>query len=178
MLHQAKENVRIRKANIIDIDLIVKLGIQTQLETFQKDNKPEVLEAYIVENFNPKIIKNELKDENSAYFITEKDDIAIGFVKMRRDNDAENKLAGENAIELQRIYIVESEKGKGFGKLQLEFCENIAKTEGYDIIWLGVWEKNHFAMEFYKRNGFEMFGSHPFMFGGEVQNDFIMRKRL
>lgn len=184
MLQHSTENIRIRKATIDDTAMIIKLGIQTQSETFLKDNKPDVFEAYINETFNKEIIEKELADENSTYYITEKEDIAhrvlrtIGYVKIRRDNVEENKLAGENAIELQRIYIVKSEKGKGYGKIQLEFCENIAKTEGYDIIWLGVWEKNYFAMEFYKRNGYEMFNSHAFMFGGEIQNDFLMRKRI
>lgn len=178
MSQHLTQNIRIRKATISDAALIVKLGKQTQLETFLKDNKPEVIEVYLDETFNFEIIEKELADENSTYYITEKEDIAIGYVKIRRDNFAENKLAGENAIELQRIYIVKSEKGNGYGKIQLEFCENIAKCEGYDIIWLGVWEKNHFAMEFYKRNGYEMFSSHAFMFGGEVQNDFMMRKYI
>ena len=184
MSQHLTQNIRIRKATIADTALIVKLGKQTQLETFLKDNKPEVIEAYIDETFNFEIIEKELADENSTYYITEKEDIAhgvlrtIGYVKIRRDNFEENKLAGENSIELQRIYIIKSEKGNGYGKIQLEFCENIAKSEGYNMIWLGVWEKNHFAMEFYKRNGYEMFSSHAFMFGGEVQNDFMMRKSL
>jgi diamine N-acetyltransferase len=184
MSQHTNENIRIRKASINDTDLIVKLGIQTQSETFLKDNKPDVFEAYINETFNKEIIEKELSDENSTYYITEKEDIThrvlrtIGYMKIRRNNVKENKLAGENSIELQRIYIVKSEKGNGYGKIQLEFCENIAKTEGFDIIWLGVWEKNHFAIEFYKRNGYEMFSSHAFMFGGEVQNDFMMRKLI
>ncbi len=169
---------KIRNAKPSDLKLLIKLGRQTQLETFLKDNKPEVMQAYLDENFNELVIKNELADGNSSYFISELDAQPIGYIKIRTDNIKENELAGKNAIELQRIYIVSSEKGKGFGKKQLDFAESFAKKEGYSIIWLGVWEKNMHAMKFYEKNGYFIFGAHQFIFGGEDQTDFMMKKYL
>lgn len=172
------DNLFIRKATLDDTDLIVKMGRQTQLETFLKDNKPEVMYAYLEETFTEDIIKNELLDTNSAYFITEKDEKPIGYIKLRFDNMAENELAGPNSAELQRIYIIAPEKGKGFGKKQLTFSEEYMKMKGYETIWLGVWEKNYYAQAFYKKNGYEQFGTHPFMFGGELQNDYLLKKSI
>jgi diamine N-acetyltransferase len=170
------DNFEIRPASINDRDLIIEIGRQTQLETFLKDNKPEVMYAYLEETFGKEIIENELLDTNSAYFISERDGIPVGYIKLRFDNFAENELAGPNSAELQRIYILASQKGNGFGKLQLEFSYNYLKEKGYEIIWLGVWEKNFYAQEFYKKNGFERFGEHPFWFGGELQNDYLMKR--
>jgi diamine N-acetyltransferase len=170
--------IQIRNAKINDAQLICNLGRQTQLETFLKDNIPAVMNAYIEATFNKEIIEKELNDGNCKYFIVEKGNLAIGYSKLRLDNKDENILAGPNAIELQRIYIIANEKGNGYGKIQLNFCENIAKSMGYDIIWLGVWEKNLYAMEFYKRNGYQLFSKHGFDFGGEIQNDFMMKKSL
>jgi diamine N-acetyltransferase len=172
------ENVLIRPANINDINTIVELGIQTQNETFRKDNKPEVMDAFLAQTFTKEIISKELENTSNSYYITENNGKAIGYFKLRRDNEAENLLAGENAIELQRIYIIASEKGKGIGKLQINKCLEIAKKEGYKLIWLGVWEKNINALEFYKKMGFEIFASHAFDFGGEIQSDFMMRKSI
>lgn len=42
-------------------------------------------------------------------------------------------------------------------------------------LWLGVWEKNIRAMEFYKRNHFEFSGTHPYMVGNDLQTDIIMK---
>ena len=97
---------------------------------------------------------------------------------MRKDNVEENIEAGPNSIELQRIYLLASEKGNGYGRLQIEKCIELAKNDGYTTIWLGVWEKNEHALGFYKKMGFELFSDHIFDFGGDPQRDFLMRKGI
>jgi len=41
-----------------------------------------------------------------------------------------------------------------------------------------VWEHNIKAIAFYKKFGFEQFGSHIFMLGDDIQTDILMRKNL
>jgi ribosomal protein S18 acetylase RimI-like enzyme len=55
---------------------------------------------------------------------------------------------------------------------------NEAKERGYDSIWLGVWEKNQRAIDFYRRWGFEEVGTHTFKLGTDPQNDFVMELGL
>ena len=172
------DSILIRQAKLSDVNLIVELGIQTQEETFLKDNKREVMDSFLAQTFTKEIISNEIRDQNASYFITENNGNAIGYFKLRRNNFVENTLAGENAIELQRIYLLASEKGKGLGKLQIAKSIEIAQKEGYTIMWLGVWEKNLNAIKFYKKMGFEIFSKHSFDFGGDPQNDFMMRKTI
>lgn len=43
-------------------------------------------------------------------------------------------------------------------------------------LWLGVWEKNEKAIEFYKKLGFVQTGTHSFYMGDEEQIDYIMTK--
>jgi ribosomal protein S18 acetylase RimI-like enzyme len=45
-------------------------------------------------------------------------------------------------------------------------------------LWLGVWEKNERAINFYHRWGFEKFGEHDFILGDDVQTDWLMKKEL
>jgi diamine N-acetyltransferase len=54
----------------------------------------------------------------------------------------------------------------------------VAKENGFDLIWLGVWEHNVRAQAFYKHMGFEKFSSHIFMVGNDPQTDFLMKKNL
>ena len=169
---------QIRKAQLLDVNLLVSLGRQTQLETFMKDNKPEVMNAYVEATFTNEIIEKELLDAYSTYYISEYEGIPIGYFKIRFNNHEENQFAGPNSAELQRIYLTKDKKGMGFGKKQLIYSENIAKLLGYEVLWLGVWEKNLNAIGFYQKNGYDIFGSHPFLFGGELQKDYLMRKTI
>jgi ribosomal protein S18 acetylase RimI-like enzyme len=51
----------------------------------------------------------------------------------------------------------------------------IAKQNKVAYIWLGVWEKNERAINFYKKNGFVTFDTHIFKLGNEAQTDYMMK---
>jgi ribosomal protein S18 acetylase RimI-like enzyme len=65
--------------------------------------------------------------------------------------------------------------GKSVAQLLLNKAITIAQQNQKTFIWLGVWENNHRAVAFYKKNGFEVFGEHVFKFGNEPQTDVLMR---
>ncbi len=51
--------------------------------------------------------------------------------------------------------------------------EEVARG-GYQTVWLGVWEHNLRALDFYRRWGFETVGSHTFLLGSDAQTDLVM----
>lgn len=55
---------------------------------------------------------------------------------------------------------------------------DIAISQNKEAIWLGVWEKNDNAIDFYKKIGFVQAGAHSFYMGDEEQMDIIMTKSL
>jgi ribosomal protein S18 acetylase RimI-like enzyme len=54
----------------------------------------------------------------------------------------------------------------------------IAKNNHCNYIWLGVWEENHRALQFYTKNGFVAFDKHIFVLGEEEQTDIMMKLKL
>jgi len=54
----------------------------------------------------------------------------------------------------------------------------IARKKQKQFIWLGVWEKNKRAIDFYTRWGFEKFGEWDFLLGNDLQRDWLMKKAL
>ncbi|MCV4601022.1 GNAT family N-acetyltransferase, partial [Escherichia coli] len=79
-------------------------------------------------------------------------------------------------IELSRLYSHQKFLGKGVGQRLLEECFRFAGSEGFDVIWLGVWEYNPRARRFYEKNGFRYVGSHIFQLGTDAQTDLLMQK--
>ena len=57
-------------------------------------------------------------------------------------------------------------------------CIQYAAAQGFDVLWLGVWEYNTKARNFYKDFGFVKFGEHPFVLGSDVQTDWMMKLDL
>lgn len=84
----------------------------------------------------------------------------------------------QKSLEVERIYIGKEYYGKGVGQLLLDFALQIAKQQQMDYVWLGVWEENYRAIQFYLKNRFITFDKHVFMLGEEVQNDFMMKLEL
>jgi ribosomal protein S18 acetylase RimI-like enzyme len=60
----------------------------------------------------------------------------------------------------------------------MDHCLQIAVDEGFDTVWLGVWEHNPKAARFYEKCGFQVFGSHAFWVGNDCQTDNLMKLQL
>jgi ribosomal protein S18 acetylase RimI-like enzyme len=54
----------------------------------------------------------------------------------------------------------------------------VARHKNVDFVWLGVWEENTRAINFYQKNGFVAFDKHIFKLGSDEQTDIMMRLQL
>jgi ribosomal protein S18 acetylase RimI-like enzyme len=101
----------------------------------------------------------------------------IGYFKVNF-GDAQTELQDKNSLEIERIYVSKDFHGKKVGQILYDKALEIAKTKKLDYVWLGVWEQNLRAVQFYKKNGFVEFDKHIFKFGNEDQTDLMMKKDL
>ncbi|MBJ6950348.1 GNAT family N-acetyltransferase, partial [Vibrio cholerae] len=76
-----------------------------------------------------------------------------GYLKVNID-DAQSEEMGNESLEVERIYIKSSFQKHGLGKYLLINAIEIAIEHNKKNIWLGVWEKNEYAIAFYKKLGF------------------------
>lgn len=166
--------IEIRVATIADLDLLQKLNIKTFTETFEAVNTAENLADYIKNSFNAKQLTKELNNENSQFYIANSETIAVGYLKINF-GDAQTEDIDGNALEIHRIYVLQTFQNKNIGQLLLNKAINIAKSNSISNIWLGVWEKNHKALQFYSKNGFVVFDKHIFTLGNDNQTDLLMQ---
>jgi ribosomal protein S18 acetylase RimI-like enzyme len=166
--------IEIKKATILDLDSIQKISTQTFTETFAAVNTPENITDYIKNSLNLEQLTAELNNTNSQFYIAYSNSEVVGYLKINF-GDAQTETINENALEVQRIYVLQNFHGKNIGQLLLEEVKKIAQTTGVDYIWLGVWEENHKALRFYTKNGFVVFDKHVFIMGNDEQTDLLMR---
>jgi ribosomal protein S18 acetylase RimI-like enzyme len=55
---------------------------------------------------------------------------------------------------------------------------DFAKNEGYDTVWLGVYELNYPALAFYHRMGFSAFAIGEFILGNTREVDLLLKRTL
>lgn len=172
------ESIQIIQADTSHISLLTRIGSETFTETFAQSNNPEDFQQYLDNSFNEKQIEKELNEAGSIYLLAYYDHELAGYARLRESTEVQEKFASQKTIELQRIYSYQKFIGKGVGKALLNYCINKAREKGYNVLWLGVWEHNHHALQFYKHFGFEEFDSHVFMMGTDAQTDILMKLQL
>ncbi|QMW01056.1 GNAT family N-acetyltransferase [Spirosoma foliorum] len=169
----------IRLATISDSAAITELAITTMREAFGPPHNPvELVEEYVQSAMSVPIMEAELADHRSTFFLLESGDgELVGYAKLRK-HAPPRKMADRNAIEIQRIYLLQNQIGQGQGRILMQHCLDWSRNQGYTAVWLGVWERNARAMAFYEKIGFRKFGFHYFQFGTERQRDFWLEKQL
>lgn len=165
------------KANPEEIDQLVQISWQTFFESFNHLNTPENMSAYMDKAFTHEKLLSELQNENSQFFFVREGKEIIGYLKVNL-KDAQTEFKDDISMEVERIYISQEYQSNGYGTRLLEKVKEIASVSGIKYIWLGVWEKNPAAIRFYERNGFDIFSSHEFQMGDEVQIDKLMICKL
>ncbi|MEM0981513.1 MAG: GNAT family N-acetyltransferase, partial [Cyanobacteria bacterium P01_H01_bin.58] len=110
-----------------------------------------------------------------AYKASEPDKNPVGYARLI-SHSTEPSVTGPKPIELVRLYVDQSAVGQGYGAQLMQACLEQAADDGFETIWLGVWEKNYRAQAFYKRWGFQQVGVHDFVMGKDVQTDLILTR--
>ncbi|HLV35670.1 MAG TPA: GNAT family N-acetyltransferase [Spirillospora sp.] len=169
--------INIRYGTQADAALLAELGAQTFRETFANNNTPENMAAYLAEAFGPDIQLAELVDPANRFLIAESAGVPIGYAKLR-SGEVPAEVGDAQAVELQRIYVLNGWLGRGVGEQLMRACLREAETNGHTTIWLGVWEHNPRAIAFYRKWGFEQVGVHVFQLGDDPQTDLILRRRI
>jgi diamine N-acetyltransferase len=160
-----------------DSQILQEISYETFKETFEDQNSPENMKAYLEEAFNIEQVENELANPSSHFFLISFHDEVAGYVKVNT-GDAQSEEMDHDSLEIERIYIKKKCQKHGLGQYLFNKAMDIALEQNKKKIWLGVWEKNENAISFYKKLGFVQTGEHSFFMGDEEQTDLIMVKRL
>jgi ribosomal protein S18 acetylase RimI-like enzyme len=172
------ESIQLIHAETSHASLLAKLALDTFCESFEKVNNPDDFKAYTSEAFREDIIEKEIGEPGSQYILAYLNNELAGYARIRQSTEVKDEFPEKKTIELQRIYALHKFIGVGVGKTLMNYCLALAKEQGAEIIWLGVWEHNHRAQKFYKNLGFEQFGSHVFMLGKDAQTDIMMKLKI
>ncbi|HKO76570.1 MAG TPA: GNAT family N-acetyltransferase [Flavobacterium sp.] len=170
-------DITVRKITVSDINELQKIGKLTFEETFSSENSEENMKEYLENGFATEKIKAELIDKNSEFYFAEQNGKTIGYLKVNI-GQSQTEIKDENALEIERIYVLKEFHGKKIGQILYEKTIELARARNLDYVWLGVWEQNPKAIRFYKKNGFVAFDKHIFKLGNDEQTDIIMKLKL
>jgi ribosomal protein S18 acetylase RimI-like enzyme len=173
------DEIIIRQATLEDAKLLTDLSYTTFWDAFahHPKNAPDDLAHYMRQAFNIDQISAELADPQSIFLIASVDEMPAGYAKLILDS-IEEGVTAERPVELSRLYSHQEYLGRGVGQNLMDACFDRGRDDGYDVMWLGVWEFNPRAQRFYEKNGFRVVGKHTFVLGSDPQTDLLMQREL
>lgn len=173
----AMQVVTIRRISIVDALALQTISRATFLEAFAADNDEQNMSQYLQENLSIEKLTAELTAPCSEFYFAGVSGTPVGYLKVNYAT-CQTEPQEENNLEIERIYVFKEHYGKGVAQALFQKAIDIATHRNAENIWLGVWEHNHRALAFYKKNGFTEFGRHVFMLGTDAQTDVLMRRHI
>lgn len=172
-----QSSIDIVPVTISEVEKLQAISKTTFTETFSEVNTEENMQRYLDENLSLEKLKEELTNSASQFFFAKQSGQILGYLKVNLPNSQTEKSFPES-LEVERIYVLKEFHAQKIGHLLLEKAKLIAKEMQYNYLWLGVWEHNQKAINFYKRHGFDEFDKHVFQLGNDQQTDILMKLNL
>lgn len=154
-----------------DLKILQNVATKAFTATFGPYHDLAEVKKYTDEAYALAKLRQELLDPDSRTYFLKTTGQVIGYLKLNWDA-AQTDQIFEDAMQLQRIYLLPEYWNQHLGNLLMEKALSMAKQTGVKIIWLGVWEHNKRARHFYERYGFKKAGSHTFVIGNDHQTDY------
>jgi len=134
-----------------DLKSLHIVSVQTFKETFEDQNTQEDMSQYVNDQLSLDQLYKELSDPNTSFYLAFCGNELVGYLKLNFEEAQKETVLEGKAFEIQRIYILKAHQNKGIGSQLFEKAVEIGKAKAYSQLWLGVWEFNHMALEFYKK---------------------------
>ncbi|MDQ2718694.1 MAG: GNAT family N-acetyltransferase [Bacteroidota bacterium] len=166
--------IQLIKIDSSDIEELQELSKQTFFDAFSLGNSDENIQAYLKTGFAYEKLAQEIDNVNSEFYFAKTGGKLIGYLKIN-SGDAQTEFRDNKGLEIERIYVLHDYQGKKAGQILQDKAIEIANHKHADYIWLGVWEKNPRAINFYKKNRFVQFDKHFFKVGNDEQTDILMK---
>jgi len=170
----------IRRGDINDVALLQQIGRKTFDDTFGNTCTKEDMRGVLDLFFNSAQVALELQDESDNFFFFEQDGIAKGYLRINAKHACPlESFQNRKNIELVRLYVLKEFHGAGVANELMNFALDFARKNGFDLMYLSVWEYNFRARGFYEKHGFANTGiENDFPLGSTPQTDYWFVKDL
>ncbi|MEO5889770.1 MAG: GNAT family N-acetyltransferase [Ferruginibacter sp.] len=162
-----------RRAKPADAEILSAISKQTFYDTFTGTCSEGDMQSFLEEYFNLKQVQADLSNENDFYYLAETEDGKVaGYLRFMEDYSNFPVMKKWKSLELKRLYVTKEFQGLGVAQQLMDLTLQFAKENGYEVLWLGVWEHNMRAQKFYGKYGFINSGhKHDFPIGNTPQTD-------
>ena len=164
--------ITIKRLELKDAPALAEISRKTFYDTFKDTCTPADMEFFLEENYNLTQTESELNNAEDFYFFAIVNGKPAGYLRFMEDYTYFPLMKQWKALELKRLYVLAEYHGQGVAQKLMNFLLAYATQHQYKAVWLGVWEDNFRAQNFYAKYGFTDSGhTHDFPIGNTPQTD-------
>lgn len=160
----------IRHATPEDAPLLASFAAQAFSDTYRGLDDEQEIADYVAEHFQPAVMSTVIQDPACTTLLAWVGEQLAGYAILRH-KPPPACVAGPAPLQLWRLYLGQGFIGQGLGARLMHEVHGHARQGGARTLWLGVYDRNERAVEFYKRFGFAQVGTSEFLFGGRIYAD-------
>ncbi|KAI1497207.1 acyl-CoA N-acyltransferase [Biscogniauxia marginata] len=161
--HKPTPEIKVDLAQPSDARAIALLGARCFSDTFGYSVPAADLADFLAATYTPGAIEADILDSRQA------------------TGESERGVPGDDPAahaELRRLYVDGGAHGRGIGSRLIAAVEDRARAEGFEQLWLSVWEHNVNAQRMYEKRGYVRVGELDFATGTCIQTDWVLSKPL
>jgi GNAT superfamily N-acetyltransferase len=160
----------IRHAIPEDATLLASFAAQAFSDTYREISDEQEIADYVAEHFQPEVMAGVIADPACTVLLAWVGEQLAGYAVVKVER-APACVTGPAPLKLWRIYLGAGFIGQGVGAQLMLAVHEQARRRGAQTLWLGVYDRNVRAVEFYERFGFAKVGGQEFLFGGQIYID-------
>lgn len=164
--HSVKKSFEIRPARKDELNLIQELAYEIWPAYYTTIISFDQIEYMLRNLYSLEALEGQVEGGSSFYLATEGEK-AVGFLGLK-------KMSPED-LHIEKLYLLQSSRGKGYGKMLVEFAREEAKKQNCKYLTLNVNRFNE-SLWFYRALGFEVRKEVDIPLGPYLLTDFIMEK--
>lgn len=169
-------SVTFRTAEAADAPALAARGRRCFVETFGAHFPADDLALHLERKFGPGALAGEFLAPDLRIRMAEEDAEVAAYIKLALMDLPVPHEPG--ALEVKQLYVLEPWQGAGVAAALMRWAIDTARADGVPALYLSVWEKGARAQAFYRRHGFEIVGTAPFLLGSRAYQDPVMRLTL
>lgn len=159
-------NLLIRRWTRADLPTVQQILRETWLEAYGSFIPRADLEGYLQTQYSQAKLEALFADPDVTGLIAEVDGAVAGYAKLFH-------ARAEQKFYVHQLYIRPRSQGLGLGHRLMACAEERARELGADRIWLGVMVENTRAVAWYKKMGFTLTETAPFVMGATTVEHYI-----
>lgn len=160
----------LRLATPADAIPLAAFAGQAFSDTYRGLDEPQDIADYVAEHFTPDVMAGVIGDPACTTLLAWHDGQLAGYAVVKA-TPPPGCVNGPAPLKLWRLYLGSGFIGRGLGARLMQAVHAEARARGAQTLWLGVYDRNVRAVQFYERAGFAQVGTDRFLFGGQYYTD-------